>query len=75
MKSRTITITVDVDEVLSPREREVMSRWVAGEKLRETAVALEIAPSTVSQYRFRLMRKLHMRSFADLVRWDALNAA
>lgn len=53
---------------LSPREREVLSHLVAGQANKVVARALGISPRTVEVHRARIMQKLNVRSFAELVR-------
>ncbi len=54
---------------LTPREREVMERVVAGRHNREIAVEMGISARTVEVYKARLMDKLDVRRIADLVRF------
>lgn len=56
-------------ERLTPREREVMERVVAGRHNREIAVEMGISARTVEVYKARLMDKLDVRRVADLVRF------
>lgn len=53
---------------LTPREREVMERTVAGDHNREIAAALGISPRTVEIHKARMMDKLGVKGVADLVR-------
>lgn len=53
---------------LSPREREVMTRVVAGKLNKQVAGDLGISEVTVKIHRGSVMRKLAVRSLADLVR-------
>jgi len=54
--------------VLTPREREVFDRIVAGQRNKEIAVELGIALRTVKAYRAQLMTKLGVSSPAELGR-------
>ncbi len=54
--------------VLTPREREVMGRVVAGEHNRDIAKALNISPRTVEVHKGRMMSKLGVSSVPDLVK-------
>ena len=54
---------------LTPREREVMERVVAGRHNREIAAEMGISARTVEVYKARLMDKLDVRRIADLVRF------
>lgn len=58
---------------LSPREREVLAHLVAGEANKVVARALGISPRTVEVHRARIMQKLEVRSFAELVRLAIAN--
>jgi FixJ family two-component response regulator len=53
---------------LTPREREVMERVVAGKLNRVIAEELAVSIKTVEAHRARIMEKLHAGSVADLVR-------
>jgi FixJ family two-component response regulator len=53
---------------LSPREREVMVRVVAGRPNKQVGFDLGISEITVKAHRGRLMRKMRAKSVCDLVR-------
>ena len=53
---------------LTPREREVMARVVAGQHNRDIAAELGISPRTVEVHKARMMDKLGVSNVADLVR-------
>jgi FixJ family two-component response regulator len=55
-------------EQLTPREREVFDRICAGQPNKVVAIELGISERTVELHRSRLMRKLNVRSVAELVR-------
>jgi len=54
-------------ETLTDREFEVLCRLAAGETTADMARHMAIQPRTVERYRARLLRKMGMRSVADLV--------
>lgn len=54
---------------LTPRERDVFARVVAGRLNKEIAAELGIVEQTIKQHRGRVMAKLGVRSVADLVRF------
>jgi DNA-binding NarL/FixJ family response regulator len=56
---------------LSEREREVLEYIAKGCTNKETASLLHVSVKTVECYRMRLMRKLGLRTRADLVRFAA----
>jgi FixJ family two-component response regulator len=56
---------------LSRREREVMTRVVAGRLNKQIAADLGISEITVKAHRGQVMRKMHAESVADLVRMSA----
>lgn len=53
---------------LTPREREVFARVVAGRMNKQIAGDLGIAEKTIKIHRSRVMEKLRARTLADLVR-------
>jgi FixJ family two-component response regulator len=53
---------------LTPREMEVMQRVVSGQSNKVIAMDLDVSPRTVELHRARVMRKLRMRSLAQLVK-------
>jgi DNA-binding NarL/FixJ family response regulator len=58
---------------LSRREREVFDLVVRGMSGRAIAQTLFISPKTVESHRYKINRKLGVRSVAQLVRFAALN--
>jgi FixJ family two-component response regulator len=52
---------------LTPREREVFERVVAGRMNKEVAADLGISERTAKAHRASLMRKMHAKSVTDLV--------
>lgn len=55
-------------ELLTPRERDVISHVVAGKSSRATSESLGISVRTVENHRTRIMEKLHVESTVDLVK-------
>lgn len=54
-------------ETLSPREREVVAQLAQGRSSKEIARALGLSHRTVDMHRARLLRKLGVRSTAQLL--------
>jgi two-component system, LuxR family, response regulator FixJ len=54
--------------LLTPREREVLARVIAGASNKEAGRTLGISPRTVEVHRARIMDKLGAKNAADLVR-------
>lgn len=55
-------------DCLSPRELQVMKCLAQGRSVTEIAAELLISDKTVSTHKMRLMRKMNLRSNAELVR-------
>lgn len=55
------------------REREVIQLLAEGKSNKESAVALGVSVKTVEAHRANIMRKLHLRSASDLVRYAVRN--
>ena len=55
-------------DLLTPREREVLARVIAGASNKEAGRKLGISPRTIEVHRARIMDKLGARNAADLVR-------
>jgi FixJ family two-component response regulator len=61
---------------LTGREREVMRHVVSGQSNKQIAGALSLSEPTIKTHRGQVMRKMHARSIADLVRMaDRLESA
>ena len=58
--------------LLTPREREVMDRVVAGDSNKLIAKQLDISPKTVEVHRSRVMQKMQINSLAELVQMFVL---
>lgn len=58
---------------LSPREREVMTRILDGQRLKEIAAHLDISVKTVTTHRSRLLRKLGVDDNLGLYRYGIRN--
>jgi DNA-binding NarL/FixJ family response regulator len=61
------------EQVLTPREREILTRVALGETSRQIALALDISVKTVEWHRSNMMSKLGVRSVAELVRYAVEN--
>jgi len=58
-----------VSVLLSKREREVIKLIALGHSSKEIGQIMGISPRTVDTYRNRLMQKLGLTSFADVIRY------
>lgn len=56
-------------ETLSNREYELMCMIVSGKPAKQIADELFLSPKTVSTYRSRILRKMKMKSNAELIRY------
>jgi DNA-binding NarL/FixJ family response regulator len=60
-------------ENVTPREREIIQLLAEGNSNKEVASALGISVKTIEAHRANIMRKLHLRSISDLVRYAIRN--
>jgi DNA-binding NarL/FixJ family response regulator len=60
---------LDLGEVLSEREREVVKLTAEGHTAQQAADILSLSPKTVETYRHRAMQKLGLTNRAELVRY------
>jgi len=58
---------------LTIREQEIIQLLAEGKTNKEIAAALSISPKTVETHRSAIMRKLGLKSIADLVRYAMRN--
>ena len=58
---------------ITPREREIIQLLVEGSSNKEAASTLGISVKTIEAHRANVMRKLHLRSISDLVRYAIRN--
>lgn len=67
--------TLDVDhekqlhETLSDREYQILCMIASGKPIKNIAEMLFISDKTVSTYRFRVLRKMKMKTNAELIRY------
>jgi len=54
---------------LSSRERQVLQMLAEGNSIAKIAGTLSLSPKTVETYRARMMEKLRIRDFANLIRF------
>ena len=56
-------------ESLSRREYEVLCLLAGGSAVKQIAASLGVSPKTVSTFRTRILRKMRLRSTAELIRY------
>ena len=56
-------------ESLTPREREVVELLAGGKTMKEAARVLNLTARTVAFHKYRIMRRLNLKSTADMVRF------
>ena len=61
------------DLVLTAREREIIQLVAEGQSNKAAAATLRISVKTIEAHRANIMRKLHLRSVSDLVRYAIRN--
>jgi DNA-binding NarL/FixJ family response regulator len=66
-------ITTDTDKplhaTLANREYQVLLMLGEGKTVKQIAEALSLSVKTISTYRMRILRKLHLHTTADLIRY------
>ena len=55
-------------DTLTPRERDVFEKLITGASNKEVGRQLGISPRTIEIHRARILKKLGVKSVADLVR-------
>jgi len=60
-------------DIATPRVREIIQLLAEGNSNKEAASALGISVKTIEAHRANIMRKLHLRSISDLVRYAVRN--
>lgn len=70
---QSATATTPPDELLSPRERQVVGLYAAGKTVTEISESMRLSVRTVSTYKTRVMEKLNLTSNADLIAWALHN--
>lgn len=58
---------------LTPRERQVLERLVAGQTLKQVAKELEVSHQAIARHRMRILEKMRVESEIDLVRLMIVN--
>ncbi|HZR22916.1 MAG TPA: response regulator transcription factor [Vicinamibacterales bacterium] len=60
-------------DAVTPRERELIQLLAEGLSNKEAAARLGVSVKTIEAHRANIMRKLHLRSVSDLVRYAIRN--
>jgi DNA-binding NarL/FixJ family response regulator len=55
--------------MISPREYEVLCMIGVGKSVKQIAFELGLSPKTVSTHRARMLRKMQLKTSADLIRY------
>jgi RNA polymerase sigma factor (sigma-70 family) len=64
----TKTMSKDLFDALSQREREVFQLLAEGKSIKEIAGELFISPKTVESHKYNIMEKLQAASVVDLTK-------
>ena len=67
------TSDVPTSDRLTPREREIVQLLAEGKSNKEASLILGISIKTTETHRASIMKKLDLKSFADLVRYAVRN--
>jgi DNA-binding NarL/FixJ family response regulator len=57
------------EKPLTPRQGEVVGLLASGKTMKEVARVLSVVPRTVAFHKYQVMRKLKLKSNADLIRY------
>jgi DNA-binding NarL/FixJ family response regulator len=60
-------------DAVTPRERQIIQLLAEGRSGKEVAASLRVSARTIETHRANIMRKLHLRSISDLVRYAVRN--
>jgi len=58
-----------VQSILTPREREVLQLIAEGRNTKQMALKMHLSSKTIEAHRRRIMKKLHIRSVAELTKY------
>lgn len=61
--------TSSVQSILTPREREVLQLIAEGRNTKQMALKMHLSSKTIEAHRRRIMKKLHIRSVAELTKY------
>jgi DNA-binding NarL/FixJ family response regulator len=64
---------VNVDEPLTNRQREVLQLLAEGKVMKEIGVVLDMHHRTVTYHKYAMMKRLGVRSNAELIRYAIRN--
>jgi two-component system invasion response regulator UvrY len=62
-----------IQEMLSPREFEILCLIASGVSIKEMAEQLCLSPATIATYRARLLEKMNLKTNVDLTRYALRN--
>ena len=60
---------LELHELLSDRELEVLKQITKGKSLTAIGEKLNLSPNTISTYRSRILEKMNMKSNAELIHY------
>src|SRR5262249_53028650 len=66
---KTEPAVLDLYDTLTPREREVLQLAAEGHNNTQIGARLAISPRTVESHREKIMQKLDLKSYSDLIRY------
>ncbi len=65
--------TIAHHNLLTDREFQVLCAIAAGQGISEIARKMSLSPKTISTYRARLLKKMHMQNNAEIIRYAVEN--
>ncbi len=54
---------------MTPRQRDILQLLAEGRSMKEAADILNVKPRTVAFHKYRMMERLNLKNYADLIQY------